>query len=140
MSTLIGNLGLSPSYNRLLDLNSGLWCSQSSHTTRRDDDDVIIFYVKYIGAINFMNWVCASLCLLFFSREQLSKNMSCNRTNCTTVAPSVLRYQLILALLCCLVLLSGGQEESDMINNDMLLNAIHTNEVPVINEAIEKLR
>lgn len=34
----------------------------------------------------------------------------------------------------------GGGQEFDQMNNDLLLNAIHTNETPIINDIIGELR
>jgi hypothetical protein len=50
-------------------------------------------------------------------------------------------HLLLLLLLSSMLLTSRGQQDhSDHFNNDMLLNAIHSNETPIINDAITELR
>ena len=57
------------------------------------------------------------------------------------VNKAVMLHLLLLLLLSSMLLTSRGQQDhSDHFNNDMLLNAIHSNETPIINDAITELR
>lgn len=53
-----------------------------------------------------------------------------------------LNLNLLLFILssCCVFSGEAQQEQSDYRDNDMLLNAIHSNETPSINKAIAELR